>query len=146
MFWQVVHDAGPYGAIACVRLPCQGTAQLCGSARHILTHWLDASAQRTTNAAELRDVCGGAPERPAAALGLRTEQPVSEQPRGCERAAPRRRAQVMPQMEAPMELLMPLLPYQKEFLAWAIKQERSDVRGGCAGAAPAGAACTGVLQ
>jgi len=50
----------------------------------------------------------------------------------------------MPQMEAPMELLMPLLPYQKEFLAWAIKQERSDVRGGCApGAAPAGATCTG---
>ena len=39
---------------------------------------------------------------------------------------------------------MPLLPYQKEFLAWAIKQERSDVRGGCApGAAAAGAACTG---
>ena len=40
-------------------------------------------------------------------------------------------AQVMPQMEPPPELLMPLLPYQKEFLAWAIKQEQSDVRGGC---------------
>lgn len=37
----------------------------------------------------------------------------------------------MPQMEPPTELLMPLLPYQKEFLAWAIKQEQSDVRGGC---------------
>lgn len=35
-------------------------------------------------------------------------------------------------MEAPPELLMPLLPYQKEFLAWAVKQEHSDVRGGCA--------------
>lgn len=39
---------------------------------------------------------------------------------------------MMPQMEAPPELLMPLLPYQKEFLAWAIKQEQGDVRGGCA--------------
>ncbi|KAK9828076.1 hypothetical protein WJX81_000538 [Elliptochloris bilobata] len=37
---------------------------------------------------------------------------------------------VMPEMEPPPELLMPLLPYQKEFLAWAIKQEQSDVRGG----------------
>ena len=34
-------------------------------------------------------------------------------------------------MEPPPELLMPLLPYQKEFLAWAIKQEQSDIRGGC---------------
>ena len=33
-------------------------------------------------------------------------------------------------MEPGPELLMPLLPYQKEFLAWAIKQEQSAVRGG----------------
>lgn len=36
----------------------------------------------------------------------------------------------MEQMEAPSELLMTLLPYQKEFLAWAIKQERGDIKGG----------------
>ena len=40
----------------------------------------------------------------------------------------------MPQVEEAMEpgpeLLMPLLPYQKEFLAWAVKQEQSPVRGG----------------
>jgi DNA repair protein RAD16 len=33
-------------------------------------------------------------------------------------------------MEPGKELLMPLLPYQKEFLAWAVKQEQSAVRGG----------------
>ena len=33
-------------------------------------------------------------------------------------------------MEPPAELLMPLLPYQKQFLAWAIKQEKGTVRGG----------------
>lgn len=33
-------------------------------------------------------------------------------------------------MEPGPELLMPLLPYQKEFLAWAVKQEQSPVRGG----------------
>lgn len=33
-------------------------------------------------------------------------------------------------MEAPPELLMTLLPYQKEFLAWAVKQERGDIKGG----------------
>ena len=33
-------------------------------------------------------------------------------------------------MEPPAELLMPLLPYQKQFLAWAIKQERGTVKGG----------------
>ena len=33
-------------------------------------------------------------------------------------------------MEPGPELLMPLLPYQKEFLAWAVKQEQSAVRGG----------------
>ncbi|MEW5314236.1 MAG: hypothetical protein WDW38_005748 [Sanguina aurantia] len=32
--------------------------------------------------------------------------------------------------EPPPELLMPLLPYQKQFLAWAMKQELSSVRGG----------------
>ena len=38
--------------------------------------------------------------------------------------------QEMEQMEAPPELLMTLLPYQKEFLAWAVKQERGDIKGG----------------
>lgn len=33
-------------------------------------------------------------------------------------------------MEAPPDLLMTLLPYQKEFLAWAVKQERGDIKGG----------------
>ncbi len=33
-------------------------------------------------------------------------------------------------MEAPPELLMTLLPYQKEYLAWAVKQERGDIKGG----------------
>lgn len=32
--------------------------------------------------------------------------------------------------EPPPELLMPLLPYQKQFLAWALKQEGNHVRGG----------------
>eukprot|EP00884_Botryococcus_braunii_P002146 jgi/Botrbrau1/11932/Bobra.341_1s0001.2 len=36
----------------------------------------------------------------------------------------------MPQMEPPPELLMQLLPYQKEFLAWAVHQERGPVKGG----------------
>ena len=36
----------------------------------------------------------------------------------------------MEQMEAPPELLMTLLPYQKEFLAWAVKQEQGDIKGG----------------
>ncbi|KAK9813234.1 hypothetical protein WJX72_011166 [[Myrmecia] bisecta] len=40
------------------------------------------------------------------------------------------KSKVMDQMEAPACLLMPLLPYQKEFLAWAVKQEQSDIRGG----------------
>ena len=38
--------------------------------------------------------------------------------------------QVTGQMEPPPELLMPLLPYQKEFLAWSVAQERSEIRGG----------------
>lgn len=38
--------------------------------------------------------------------------------------------QEMEQMEPPAELLMTLLPYQKEFLAWAVKQERGDIKGG----------------
>jgi hypothetical protein len=33
-------------------------------------------------------------------------------------------------MEPPADLLMPLLPYQKQFLAWAMKQEKGPVRGG----------------
>ncbi|GAX83352.1 hypothetical protein CEUSTIGMA_g10777.t1 [Chlamydomonas eustigma] len=33
-------------------------------------------------------------------------------------------------MDPPAELLMPLLPYQKQFLAWAMKQERGTVKGG----------------
>ena len=33
-------------------------------------------------------------------------------------------------MEPPAEMLMSLLPFQKEFLAWAISQERSEIRGG----------------
>ncbi|KAG7987825.1 hypothetical protein I3843_03G153700 [Carya illinoinensis] len=32
--------------------------------------------------------------------------------------------------EAPSELIMPLLRYQKEWLAWALKQEKSPTRGG----------------
>ncbi|KAG6722257.1 hypothetical protein I3842_03G151600 [Carya illinoinensis] len=32
--------------------------------------------------------------------------------------------------EAPLELIMPLLRYQKEWLAWALKQEKSPTRGG----------------
>jgi hypothetical protein len=38
--------------------------------------------------------------------------------------------QVEAQMEPPPELLMPLLPYQKEFLAWGVAQEQGPVRGG----------------
>lgn len=34
------------------------------------------------------------------------------------------------QAEPPPELRLPLLPYQKQFLAWALKQEQSVVRGG----------------
>ncbi|CAD7701108.1 unnamed protein product, partial [Ostreobium quekettii] len=34
------------------------------------------------------------------------------------------------QMEPSSELLMPLLPFQKEFLAWAVKQEHGPLRGG----------------
>lgn len=36
----------------------------------------------------------------------------------------------MPAMEQPEEIVVPLLPYQKEFLAWAVSQEQSSVRGG----------------
>ena len=32
--------------------------------------------------------------------------------------------------EPPPELLMPLLKYQKQFLAWALKQEQGNVKGG----------------
>ncbi|GLI66752.1 hypothetical protein VaNZ11_010704 [Volvox africanus] len=32
--------------------------------------------------------------------------------------------------DPPPELLMPLLPYQKQFLAWAVRQEQGNVRGG----------------
>ena len=33
-------------------------------------------------------------------------------------------------MEPPAEMLMSLLPFQKEFLAWAVSQERGEIRGG----------------
>ncbi len=33
-------------------------------------------------------------------------------------------------MEPPSEILLPLLPYQKEFLAWGVQQERGTVKGG----------------
>ena len=29
----------------------------------------------------------------------------------------------LPRMSAPDEIVMPLLPFQEEFLAWAVKQE-----------------------
>lgn len=38
--------------------------------------------------------------------------------------------QVNAQMEPPAEMLMSLLPFQKEFLAWAVAQEQGEVRGG----------------
>mmetsp|Transcript_8330 Transcript_8330/g.23887 ORF Transcript_8330/g.23887 Transcript_8330/m.23887 type:complete len:988 (-) Transcript_8330:202-3165(-) len=38
--------------------------------------------------------------------------------------------QKLPQIEAAPELLMPLLPYQKEFLAWAVNQEQGPTKGG----------------
>ena len=38
--------------------------------------------------------------------------------------------QVYEQMEPPAEMLMSLLPFQKEFLAWAVSQERGEIRGG----------------
>lgn len=38
--------------------------------------------------------------------------------------------QVNAQMEPPVEMLMPLLPFQKEFLAWAISQEQGVIKGG----------------
>lgn len=33
-------------------------------------------------------------------------------------------------MEQPSEIVVPLLPYQRQFLAWGVAQERSSVRGG----------------
>jgi len=36
----------------------------------------------------------------------------------------------MPFMEQPEEIAMPLLPYQRQFLAWGVSQEQSSVRGG----------------
>lgn len=33
-------------------------------------------------------------------------------------------------MEPPPELLMELLPYQKEFLGWAVAQEQGSIKGG----------------
>lgn len=38
--------------------------------------------------------------------------------------------QNMPFMEQPEEILVPLLPYQRQFLAWGVSQEQSSVRGG----------------
>lgn len=40
------------------------------------------------------------------------------------------KSKVYEQMEPPAEMLMSLLPFQKEFLAWAVAQERSEIRGG----------------
>lgn len=40
------------------------------------------------------------------------------------------RVQVLPDAEQPAEIVMPLLPYQRKFLGWALGQERSGVRGG----------------
>ena len=36
----------------------------------------------------------------------------------------------MPFMAQPEEVLVPLLPYQRQFLAWGVSQEQSSVRGG----------------
>lgn len=33
-------------------------------------------------------------------------------------------------MEPPADLLMELLPYQKEFLGWAVRQEQGHIKGG----------------
>lgn len=33
-------------------------------------------------------------------------------------------------MEQPQEIVAPLLPYQRQFLAWGVAQEQSSVRGG----------------
>lgn len=33
-------------------------------------------------------------------------------------------------MEPPKQLLLPLLPYQKGFLGWAVNQEKGDIKGG----------------
>ena len=38
--------------------------------------------------------------------------------------------QEMDEVEPPAELLMPLLPYQKQFLGWALRQEQGDIKGG----------------
>lgn len=38
--------------------------------------------------------------------------------------------QVLSPMEPPPELLMELLPYQKEFLGWAVGQEKGPIKGG----------------
>ena len=38
--------------------------------------------------------------------------------------------QAMPEVPQPEEIMVPLLPYQRQFLAWAITQEQSTVRGG----------------
>ncbi|KAL2613152.1 hypothetical protein R1flu_024844 [Riccia fluitans] len=35
-----------------------------------------------------------------------------------------------PQMNPPPELCMPLLPFQREWLAWSLEQENSEIRGG----------------
>ncbi|CAL5226040.1 g8852 [Coccomyxa viridis] len=40
------------------------------------------------------------------------------------------KARNMPFMEQPEEIMVPLLPYQRQFLAWGVSQEQSSVRGG----------------
>ncbi len=39
-------------------------------------------------------------------------------------------AQALPEAAQPAEIVAPLLPYQRQFLGWALAQERSGVRGG----------------
>lgn len=38
--------------------------------------------------------------------------------------------QVLEPMEPPRELVLQLLPFQKEFLGWAVQQEQGDIKGG----------------
>ena len=33
-------------------------------------------------------------------------------------------------MDPPPELVLPLLPYQKEFLGWSVSQEKGPIKGG----------------
>lgn len=49
--------------------------------------------------------------------------------------------------EPPPSLILPLLPYQKEFLSWAIEQETGPVRGGIlAGVAKLAFICSALFE